>query len=486
MAPRDPGLVRAPEFLPGFTWLNVERPLSLAQDLRGHVVLLDFWTYCCINCMHVLPDLARLERHFAGRPLVVIGVHSAKFWSEKDPENIRKAIARYRVEHPVVVDSEHEIWQRYAVRAWPTLVLIDPRGRVRASVSGEPSYEALVREVQQLLDEGAAQGILAPEPLKLGSVAEGDRSFLRFPGKILQHRDRLVVADSGHHRIVIADLDGKVRQIIGSGGAGGQDGPASQASFVDPQGLAILDDALYVADPGNHTIRKVELRADRVSTVAGTGRKGGGGGAKIDIARPRATDLRSPWALLTVGDGLLVAMAGSHQIWALDPEQDTFGPWAGSGREDHIDGPLRDAAFAQPSGLALAGPLVVVADSEVSSVRAIDLEKMEVLTLIGRGLFDFGDVDGAPEAARLQHALDVASDGEELYVADTYNNKIKRISFEDLSTATVFGDGAAQTLHEPGGIAVAAGRLYIADTNNHRILVGDLETRGLTELVLRA
>jgi thiol-disulfide isomerase/thioredoxin len=479
----DQPAVRAPDFLPGFTWLNVDRPLSLKQDLRGHVVLLDFWTYCCINCMHVLSDLARLERHFAGRPLVVIGVHSAKFLSEKDPQNIRKAIARYRVEHPVVVDSEHEIWQRYAVRAWPTLVLIDSSGKVRASVSGEPRFEALVQEVQKLLDQGAAEGTLASAPLQLGSRSEADRTFLRFPGKVLLDRKRLYVADSGHHRIVVADLDGRILRLIGEGGAGAHDGPASEASFQDPQGMAVLDLALYVADPGNHTIRKVDLENYTVSTVAGTGHKGSGA-SPIQINEPRSIDLRSPWALLAVGEGLLVAMAGAHQIWAFDPAGGSFGPWAGSGREDHIDGPLREAAFAQPSGLAQSGRFVLVADSEISSVRAVDLEQEEVLTLVGRGLFDFGDVDGAPDQVRLQHALDVTSDGRSVYVADSYNNKIKKISFDDLTTETLFGDGSSAILHEPGGLAVGDRRLYIADTNNHRLLVGELESGSLSELEL--
>jgi thiol-disulfide isomerase/thioredoxin len=474
--------VRAPEFLPQMTWLNSPRPLSFKSDLRGQVVVLDFWTYCCINCMHVLPDLARLERHFAGQPLVVIGVHSAKFISEKDPQNIRKALQRHHVRHPVVVDSEHELWQRYAVRAWPTLVLIDPSGRVRATVSGEPRLEALIEAVQGLLDEARCSGTLAVEPLELPVETEADRGVLRFPGRILLAGGRLFIADSGHHRILVTDCAGRIERIVGEGGAGGHDGPADQASFQDPQGLAILRGGLHVADPGNHLIRRIDLKSWVVTTVAGTGRKGEG--LATERRAPLATDLRSPWALLEVGDGLLIAMAGSHQIWAWDPERELLGPWAGSGREDHIDGPLEQAAFAQPSGLALAGQFVLVADSEISSVRAIDLERGEVVTLVGRGLFDFGDLDGPPEQARFQHALDLACDHRHVYVADTYNNKIKRISLADLATTTVFGDGSAELLHEPAGLALADGKLYIADSNNHRILVGELKTGKLTPLEL--
>jgi thiol-disulfide isomerase/thioredoxin len=117
-------LVRAPEFPAGMQWLNTATPLRLA-DLRGKIVLLDFWTYCCINCMHIIPELTALERKYPNE-LVVIGVHSAKFHNEGDSENIRQAILRYEIQHPVVNDRDFRIWRSYAVRAWPTLMVIKP------------------------------------------------------------------------------------------------------------------------------------------------------------------------------------------------------------------------------------------------------------------------------------------------------------------------------------------------------------------------
>jgi thiol-disulfide isomerase/thioredoxin/DNA-binding beta-propeller fold protein YncE len=477
--------IRCPEFPEGVTWINTTRPLSVAEDLRGRVALLDFWTYCCINCMHVLPVLKRIEERFAGEPLVVVGVHSAKFISEKDPRNIRQAVRRHGVRHPVVVDSDHDIWERFAVHAWPTLFLVDAAGYIRETLSGEVDEEPLARGIERLLEEGRERALLAPDPLEVAPDPETDQTFLRFPGKIHIDGGRLFIADSRHNRIVVTALDGRVQAVIGEGGAGAKDGPAPHASFHDPQGLAVIGDRLFVADTGNHLIRTVSLSTYEVTTVAGTGRKGGAP-APYDPERPRSIPLRSPWGLLAVGAHLLVAMAGSHQIWVFDPEGNRLGPWAGSGREDHVDGSLAAAAFAQPSGLARAGKLLLIADSEVSSIRAIDLDEGEVKTIVGRGLFDFGDRDGAPEQVLLQHPLDLAVDGNSLYIADTFNNKIKSIAFGSMTTRTVLGDGRPETMHEPGGLAVSEGKVWIADTNNHRILRGDPSSGALEVLPIHA
>ena len=476
--------VRCPEFLPDFTWLNAARPLTVKEDLRGRVAILDFWTYCCINCLHVLPVLARIEKRFAGRPVVVIGVHSAKFISEKDPENIRRAIERHGVAHPVVVDSEHDIWQRFAVRAWPTLVLVDAAGYVRETLSGEIDEEPLAARVEALLEEGRERGILAEGPLDLGPGAAAAPGALRFPGRVCLEGDRLVISDTGHHRILIAGLDGRVAMIVGSGEPGRRDGPAAEASFQDPQGVAAADRTLYVADTGNHLLRAVDMGTWKVRTIAGTGERGGAPGP-YDATRPRTIPLRSPWGLLALGSYVLVAMAGSHQIWAYDTGAEAFGPWAGTGRENHLDGPLEEAAFAQPSGLSHGGSLVFLADSETSSIRAIDLDEGVVRTIVGRGLFDFGDRDGRAELALMQHPLDVALDGRVLYVADTYNHKIKSIDLSDLQVRTVFGDGNPDTLYEPGGIAARRGEIFIADTNHHRIVRADPALGSVEELELR-
>ena len=483
MKPNASQTVHCPEFPPGFTWLNTRRPLTVAGDLRGRVAVLDFWTYCCINCMHLLPVLARVERRFAGEPVVVIGVHSAKFISERDPANIRRAIQRYGVTHPVVVDPVHDIWQRFAVRAWPTLVIVDAQGFVRETLPGETDEITLTTAISALLDEGRARGVLAAGPLDVARDPDADSTLLRFPGKLNVEGRRVYVADSGHNRLMVTDFNGGIEMIVGEGGVGTHDGPATEASFNNPQGLSVIGETLFVADTGNHLLRAVHLPTFEVTTVAGTGELGQGQG-RPDPRDPLTVPLRSPWGLLSLGTHLLIAMAGSHQIWVYDPERRVIAPWAGTGAEDHIDAPLKDAAFAQPSGLARAGKFVMVADSEVSSIRALDLEDGMVRTLIGRGLFDFGDGEGAPEETMLQHPLDVAVGANVLYIADTYNNKIKTLSFGSMETRTLFGDGDPTTLHEPGGLAVADGMLLIADTNNHRILRGDPRTGALQEIHL--
>lgn len=474
--------VRAPEFPEGVEWLNTDRPLRLA-DLRGGFVLLDFWTYCCINCMHVIPDLKRLEKSYPNE-LVVIGVHSAKFPNEKVTENIRQAIMRYEIEHPVVNDNELEIWWSYGVRAWPTQVLIDPEGNVIGVYTGEGNYETIDRQLRESLayfrSKGVPVGAYNYTPLlernRLGP------SPLSFPGKILAdpEKDRLFISDSNHNRIIISTVEGEVIDIAGSGEMGRQDGPFEQASFFHPQGMALSasgGEALYVADTENHLIRRLDLQARTVTTIAGTGRQGGF--LSLGGLGTRA-ELNSPWDLCLVGDKLYIAMAGSHQIWVMDLTNALVQSFAGSGREGRVDGSLEGSAFAQPSGIATDGKSLFVTDSESSSVREINLQTERVSTIVGQALFVFGDVDGQGDRVRLQHPLGILFHKGLLYVADTYNHKIKLIDPEKRTCKTFLGDGrpgyrdgAQAQFYEPGGLAYAGGKLYIADTNNHVIRVWD-------------
>jgi thiol-disulfide isomerase/thioredoxin len=184
--------IHAPELTGAVDWLNVSRPLSLKTDLKGKIVLLDFWTYGCINCMHVIPEIRRLEEKYRDE-LVVIGIHSAKFTNERQSENIRRIIVRYGIEHPVANDADFKIWRAYGARAWPTLVLIDPAGYVVATASGEGKTEAFdeaIAAVRVVFDE---RGELnrAPIPLALEGVNDPD-SELRFPGKVTAHETMFV------------------------------------------------------------------------------------------------------------------------------------------------------------------------------------------------------------------------------------------------------------------------------------------------------
>jgi sugar lactone lactonase YvrE len=482
--------VAAPELTGGTAWLNTSAPIRLA-DLRGRVVLLDFWTLCCINCIHTLPDLAKLEAKYPG-VLVVIGVHTPKFDNEKNTESIRKAVLRYQISHPVVNDADQAIWRRFRVNSWPTLVLIDPDGNLYGRISGEGVYDVLDEHIGKLVKQFKAEKKLKTTPLRfdLARNAEKGDGPLYFPGKVLADAkgNRLFIADSTHHRIVITTLDGKKVAVAGTGVEGRADGSFDKAQFSDPQGLALDGETLYVADRKNHLIRALDLKAGTVKAVAGTGEQDrtnrGGGGPALK------TGLNSPWDLLLHDRKLFIAMAGHHQIWALDLARGNVEPYAGDGREDLKDGPLDASSFAQPSGLSSDGKNLYVADSEISAIRELPLAgKGRVRTVVGEGLFEFGDVNGVGDKVRLQHALGVAYRDGRLYVADTYNSKIKRIDPAKRSCETFVGERggwlSGPTFNEPGGLSFAGDKLYVADTNAHRIRVVDLRTRAVTTLPLQ-
>jgi DNA-binding beta-propeller fold protein YncE len=435
-----------------------------------------------------VPQLRKLERKYA-RELVVIGVHSAKFPSEKDTQAVRHAVERLSVGHPVVNDRDFRVWKEYTARAWPTLMFIDPRGKIIGLHEGEFTLEAMDRLLGDLIAQYDKEGVLDRRPLSFTAAKErGPDRPLYFPGKVLADPSgtRLFVSDTGHHRVLILSLDPPgIAQVFGSGGAGLNDGPASSARFNGPQGLALVDNRLFVADTENHALRRIDLASGHVETIAGTGEQG----RFRQQGAARQVALNSPWDVAFADNRLYVAMAGSHQIWCLDLLEDTIRPWAGTGQENIADGPRAAALFAQPSGLALdeRRGMLYVADSEVSGIRAVELKDGgQVRTLVGRGLFEFGDVDGVGDEVRLQHPLGLALKNGFLYVADSYNHKIKRLDPRTREVVTVLGsgqpglrDGAAAEaqLSEPGGLSWASGKLFIADTNNHAVRVWDEDAR---------
>lgn len=495
-----------PDFPQDAEWLN-SGPLS-KQDLKGKFVLLDFWTYCCINCMHILPELKKLEEKYPNE-LVVIGVHSAKFEGERQTENIRDAILRYEIAHPVINDADHRLWTTYQVDTWPTIVLIDPDGKIIWRRKGEFKAEEVDGRLKGPIASHKRKGTLSLEPLKLDLESDKvEATPLRFPGKLLadEKSGRLFIADSNHNRIVIASLDGQLQEVIGSGVIGSADGDYATATFKHLQGMALRDETLYVADTGNHLIRKIDLKAKQVVTIAGDGTQHPGAKSFWSRGKPRSIKLASPWDLWIHDDDLLIAMAGPHQIWRMRLDESQIAPFAGNANEDIIDGPMLSdtpyrkgfASFAQPSGLTSDGTLLYVADSEGSSIRAVTLtgRTKEVTTVVGTShlpqgrLFHFGDVDGPRLAARLQHCLGVAYDDGKIYVADTYNNKIKVVDAKTGFTQTFAGTGAAglgdspATFDEPAGLSIAGGKLYVADTNNHAIRAIDLAAGRVSTLTI--
>ncbi|QHG17667.1 thioredoxin-like domain-containing protein [Nostoc sp. ATCC 53789] len=484
--------VRAPELPQNYSWLNTDKPLSLKQ-LKGRVIILDFWTYCCINCLHILPNLKYLEQKYKDS-LTIIGVHSAKFDNEKETENIRQAILRYDVEHPVIVDSNFRLWEEYAVRAWPTLIIIDPEGYVIGQISGEGNRDTLDELIQKLIQQHQDKGTINFQELSL--ILEKQRqpliTPLAFPGKVLATQAGLFIADSGHHRLIMSSFDGKILHLIGTGKSGLTDGAFNEAQFYAPQGMAYdaENQILYVADTENHTLRRVDLKRQVVSAIAGTGEQSRNihphGGVGLETA------LNSPWDLVKVGNTLFIAMAGPHQIWEMDLETSMIKTYAGTGAEACVDGSLTESAFAQPSGISTDGKELYIADSEVSSIRGVGIvEPYQVRTVCGSGgLFGFGDVDGQGEDVRLQHCLGVEFAQNFIWVADTYNHKIKLVSPSG-NCQTILGDGIAglqdgqgknTRFFEPSGLTASGSYLYIADTNNHSIRRVDLNTFEVTTL----
>lgn len=467
------GELPAPDFPVDLDWLNTGgRALDL-PSLRGKVVLLDFWTYGCINCFHIIPDLERLEHKYP-KELVVIGVHSAKFANEGRTSKIRSIVARYGLRHPVVNDREMQIWRAYGANAWPTLALIDPVGNYVGSVAGEGHYDLLDTVIGGLIQEFGPDGGIDRTPLDLQIEDEAvNAGMLRFPGKVLADLvgGRLFIADSNNHRILVTDLEGRIQASIGAQ-AGYADGDFENARFSYPQGLALAGpDTLYIADTRNNVIRIVDLAERKVDTAVGTGERA----YQTALKGPASeTALNTPWGLLWHEDLLYIAMAGQHQIWVYEPAESEVRVFAGSRREELRDGRLRSAGLNQPSGLATDGERLFIADSEASAIRVADLDPDGSLdTIVGVGLFDFGDVDGAGDEVRLQHPLGVAWHGGALYVADTYNSKIKRVDPESKQSQTFLGEEAG--LDEPGGLSISGDNLYIADTNNSRILQVRLE-----------
>ncbi|NDZ70507.1 redoxin domain-containing protein [Streptomyces sp. SID10362] len=455
--------VRAPELVGRGGWINTgDRELSLAA-LRGRIVVLDFWTFCCVNCLHALDELRELEERHRDS-VVIVGVHSPKFAHEAEHRAVLDAVERYGVEHPVLDDPERATWRQYAVRAWPTLAVIDPEGYVVAQYTGEGHAPAIQRLVEELETRHAAKGTLrrgdapyvAPEP---------EPTTLRFPGKAVSlSSGTFLVSDTTRHQLVELAEDGEspVRRI-GSGSRGFKDGPSERAEFSEPQGLALLGDgSVVVADTVNHALRRYEPVTGEVTTLAGTGRQRRPGEPARGAAR--AVSLSSPWDVALWNGRVWIAMAGVHQLWAYDPRDGSITVAAGTGNEGLVDGPGPEAWFAQPSGLSATQERLWVADSETSALRWVELDGT-VRTAVGTGLFDFGLRDGPAARALLQHPLGVTAlpDGS-VVVADTYNHALRRYAPPTGEVSTLATD-----LREPSDAVVVGDDILVVESARHRL-----------------
>ncbi|MFB7008155.1 MULTISPECIES: NHL domain-containing thioredoxin family protein [unclassified Streptomyces] len=460
--------VRAPELIGKGGWLNTGDQQYTLADLRGRIVILDFWTFCCVNCLHVLDELRELEEKHRDT-VVIIGVHSPKFVHEAEHQAVVDAVERYEVHHPVLDDPELATWKQYAVRAWPTLVVVDPEGYVVAQHAGEGHAHAIEKLVEELEAEHEAKGTLrrgdgpyvAPEP---------DATHLRFPGKALLLPDGgFLVSDTTRHRLVEIESDGEtVRRHVGTGDRGFADGGPDEARFSEPQGLAVLPDGrIAVADTVNHAVRALDLTTGITTTLVGTGRQWWQGSPTAGPARE--VDLSSPWDVAWFAGRLWIAMAGVHQLWTYDPGTGTVRVAAGTTNEGLVDGPADEAWFAQPSGLAVSadGERLWVADSETSALRYVERDGtgFAVRTAVGTGLFDFGHRDGRADQALFQHPLGVTAlpDGS-VAVCDTYNHALRRYDPVSGEVTTLATD-----LREPSDAVLVDGDLVVVESARHRL-----------------
>ena len=468
---------------PNVRWLNTEKPKGLG-DLNGRVLVLDFWTFCCVNCLHVIPVLNNLEQIFGDR-ILVVGVHSPKFTNERDINQVADAIKRYDIRHPVIHDADCLLWDQYAIKAWPTLVVVSPDGYVIGTYPGEPQldvFEALI--AQALAGESSA---LTSSPVAQEWKPDSSVTTFRYPAKIKPAfgiSASWALADTGHHQVVFLTRDGTENRRFGSGKPGLLDGARQTARFDGPEGLCCTESSIYVTDTRNHAIRCIDIETGHVTTLAGTGQRG------VPLSSYWSdglhTDLASPWDVEIAGDTLYFANAGTHQIGELRLMSGQVRLAAGSGREGIHDGPAAHAHLAQPSGLAydVDEQKLYFVDSETSAVRSLDLRNKNVESIVGQGLFVFGDVDGSLDDTRLQHPLGLALCADKIYVADTYNNAVKVINLKEKIASKldagnyVCEDSLCISISEPAGVSCSSDdRLLVVDTNNHRIVEYDLSNQ---------
>jgi thiol-disulfide isomerase/thioredoxin len=453
------GSLSAPEFAEDLDWINTGGRTIRLRDLRGRIVLLDFWTYGCINCRHVQPRLRALEQRFADT-LTVIGVHAGKFTHERVTANLMAACDRQNVTHAVVNDRQYRIWRAYDVTAWPTVALIGAAGELLGVEPGELPLERMTETIEHAIADAEQRGILVRGPEPTAAEPVRAQRTLRFPGRALVSGGRLLVSDTGNGRVLACALRAEH-------GAHHARVTAIHDGFDEPQGLAVLGETLYVADRAGQSVWRIAENDER-ERVMGTGHLGeqmpsSGHGPGID--------LRSPWGLAEQGGQLVVTMAGEHQLWRLDPETLDARAWSGTGGEEVIDGPLAQALLAQPTGVAALDGGVAFADCESSTIRLAE-EETGVSTLVGKGLFAFGDRDGTGNEVLLQHAEDLAAHRGMLAVADTYNDRLKCVDPKTLTARPWQGAaGEAGSFREPAGISSDTVTLAVADTGDHRIVL---------------
>lgn len=469
--------VAAPELSSALEWVNTDEAPSLAS-LRGRVVLLNFWTFDSVSCLNVLPDIRFLENKYHDG-LSVVGIHTPKYPYQRSGAPVLKAVNRNHIRHPVANDPGYATWQAYGVQAWPTLALIDAQGQLAALLPGEGRRDEADAMIGHLLDEAAKQDLRVYES-QVSSVRPEPRQPLRFPTRLLVTDSSLWVADTGHNRILECNHDGRIVRQFGSGNPGFWDGTNLDAGFSAPHGIAIARDSIFVADTGNHALRRVRLLDGEVKTVAGTGALGHD--IPHEYVEPTKIAMSAPTDVTVVGDIIYMAVSGQNQIWQYNLNTNKLVALAGSGKLAFEDGSGVAASFAQPVSLSAIGQQLIVVDAAASAIRALRLLDNRVSTLIGKGLYEFGDAPGKPDAARMQNPLAACVDARGLvFIADSYNGKIKALNLRTTELRTL---NLPYTLQEPAGIALGGNALWVANTNAHEVVRVDLGSGQIKRLTI--
>lgn len=480
----------------GFQLLNTDKSLSMAS-LKGHVTLLFFWTYSNLNSIHALADMETLMQMYGAKPFQVVGVHSPKFFNEREGRNVRAAVIRHGITFPVIVDKSYALWKKYGIKAWPTYIVIGSGGGVVGRLAGEKRLKLLEPIIKQALKRGKKKKTLTKQRF-VSQPPKYPGTLLSFPCKMAldEKNQRLYIADSGHHQVVEAQLldtaKAKIVSRIGTGKRGFTNGDYSAASFSMPMGLAFHNGLLYVADMDNHAIRVVDTASKKVTTFAGDGTFG-------EFGKPN-----SPGAVIVHDNTLYVAMSGGHQLWKASLAGETKGEtgelelYVGNGYENFIDGSALGSSLARPAGFAVdgEGKRLFFVDADVSALRVVSLADDSVKSLIGEGMFKYGFKDGELAQAQMQFPLAAAYAENKVYLADTFNHALRMADLKEGKIYTLLwssedkkhlvnnGTKTSQPpLNEPGGLLLRGNMLYIADTNNHKIHVYDIEKRTLQTLV---
>lgn len=473
LAPNEPNRL-APEFPATLEWVNVDAPVDLSA-LRRRVVLLYFWSYDCVHCINLLRGLRQLENKYADG-LTILGVHTPKYPAQQSSAAVLKAVNRNYIRHPVANDARWRTWHQYGIQAWPSILLIDGDGSIAGRFVGEDVLRRVDDALAGLLENAAMRQRLKPSPVRTASRNE-PRTPLRFPAHALATPERLYVSDTGHNRVLECAHDGRVLRQFGSGNAGYWDGALANAGFNAPQGLAVSNDTLYVADTGNHCVRRIRLSRGEVETILGTGMPGHQ--SPGDCAPNECIAVSAPAAVAVSGDRIYVALCRQHQIWCLDLRTRGISVFAGSGRCEERDGIGEAGALAQPSAMAILAGSLLIADAAGNTIRQLRLCDSSLGTLAGGGPYVMGNADGTGIHARFSHPMGVATDGDTLYVADTLNQQVRIIQPLTGKVSTLALD---RDLHESQGISFAAGTLWIANRNQHEILRFDLQSRASTRI----